>query len=213
MFYQKPFDQALRFGDIVHGFISSVLRMDRPTLDHKHVDYQLEIGMPEYCVVFSPCCSIGDETITLIPLQHILPRFLENPFFEEDLTNINRRMPPEKAVSPEVWERRISSEEKARRLQEGIVYTLNHFFVYTPDEVLPQYSLKFKNETRQVGHYMIDFRRSFRVRCPQIQSAERSPLESKLLQLSVESRQELRDKVSWYYSRPPQEDQVLLGAK
>lgn len=213
MFYQKPFDQALRFGDVIHGFVLSVLKMDRPTLDRKHSDYELELKMPEFCVVFSPCCSIGDSTITLAPLEKVRPRFFENPFFAEELTHINRRIPPDKVLPPDVWNNKISEEEKTRRLAEGHVYTQGNLFIYSADEILPEYDLRYKKEAYKTGCYMIDFQHCFRVECPQIQSPEKSPLEVKLLQLTVETRQELRDKVSWYYSRLPQEDQVLLKAK
>ncbi len=213
MFYQKPVNQALRFGDVIHGFVLSVLKMSKPSLDHKHLDYQLDLRMPEFCVVFSPCCSISDSTITLVSLEQILPAFFTNPFFVQDFTNINRKMPPDKLFPPDIWDNKISEEEKAKRLGEGNVFTLGELFLYAPDEILPEYTLSYKKKDYKTGYYMINFKHSFRIDCPQIQSPEKSPLESKLLQLSVEARQELRDKVSWYYSRPPQEDLVLLRAK
>ena len=39
-------------------------------------------------------------------------------------------------------------------------------------------------------------------------SEENSPLDSKCLQLSIQTRSELRDKIAYYYARIPREDRI-----
>lgn len=211
MFYSQEQDSALRFGDVISGFVSSIPRMNEPAINHKHTDYQLELSMPEFCVVLSPCCSIGDSTITLVPLQDVINSFFKNPFFTEDLTRINRLVPPELSVNPEDWERFLE-DDRQRRLKEGYAYVSVEYFVYAEHEILPRYKVKLRGNEIETGCYMIDFRKSFRVSCPKVRNAKESPIEAKFLQLTVEVRQELRNKISKYYLRPPQEDLVLLQA-
>ena len=43
----------------------------------------------------------------------------------------------------------------------------------------------------------------------QIKTPEDAPLESKCLQLSIQARSELRDKIAYYYARIPKEDKIL----
>lgn len=210
MFYEKYPDKALRFGDVLSGFISSIPEMSKPIADNRHPEYKLSLNMPDYCVVLSPCCSIGDSTITLAQLRPVLKSFFKNPYYEEDLTNINRRATPDKTVPPYVWNG-YSEEEKRKREEEGNTFALLEYFIYAPHENLPTYQITIRQVERAVGHYLIDFRRSFRVDCSSVHSAEESPLETKILQLTVDARRQLREKISGYYSRAPADDLAALA--
>jgi hypothetical protein len=55
---------------------------------------------------------------------------------------------------------------------------------------------------------MINFRDIYKLRCDRINTPEDAPLDSKVLELSIEIRSELREKVAAYYGRPPKEDKV-----
>lgn len=211
MFYIEQPEKALRFGDVISGFVSSVPNMNEPAIDHKHVEYKLELSMPEFCVVLSPCCSIGESTITLAPLQNVINSFFKNPYFSEDLTRINRPVSPESSVSTEDWEQ-FSEDEKLKRLKEGYAYVSVEYFIYAEHELLPKYKVKLRGNVIETGYYMIDFRKSFRVSCPGVRSAKEHPVEGKYLQLTIEARQQLRNKVSKYYLRVPQEDANELQA-
>jgi hypothetical protein len=56
---------------------------------------------------------------------------------------------------------------------------------------------------------MIDFANIQKVNCNKIITPENAPLDTKCLQLSIQSRSELRNKISNYYSRKPIEDKIL----
>jgi hypothetical protein len=211
VFYTNQFDKALRFGDVIRGFVSSVPKMTEPDIDYKHPEYVLELSMPRFCAVMSPCCSIGDSTITLTPLVEVQKSFYKNPYFVEDLTNINRTVPPEKSVAPETWEG-FSDDEKNRRRNEGNAYALLEFFIYAEHTYLPKYKLKVKSVDIETSYYMIDFRRIFRVSCSKVRSPEESPIDTRILELSVDARRQLREKISQYYSRVPNEDLIVLNA-
>lgn len=210
-FYEEhDLDQAFRFGDVVQGFVSCCSKQDEfsftsnPKLD---LEYDINIFHSGYSVILTPCCSIGDKTITLCRLQTILPGFLNNDYLKIDLTNINRPMTVEQSIPPLIWEK-LPDIEKQRRLdiqsQEGFAFV--EYFVYKDHSLLPKYKIKTPDGEIDIGFYMIDFRRSYRVNSNKIPNAKQAPLELKVLQLSIQARQELRDKLAAYYTRVPQED-------
>lgn len=205
-FYTAQPDDALRFGDVVKGFLLSATDMEKPHPNGPPNRYNIKVLFPDLAVILTPCCSIGDKKLALAPLDKVNPRFFENPFFEEDLTRINREMDPDKTVSPQVWQR-MAEEEKKRRLSERKGYALIHYFIYAPASCLPQYRPSTKDH-REIAHYMVDFRKVHHIQCPQVNSAKDSPFQTKVLQLSRDTREDLRLKLSSYFSRVPDEDQV-----
>jgi len=55
---------------------------------------------------------------------------------------------------------------------------------------------------------MLDFRRIYRVECEKVANPKQAPLETKILELSVVTRGELRDKLADYFGRIPDEDRI-----
>ena len=207
MFYQENLDLALRFGDVLKGFVIATPSISDPL---KSKEYNLEINHPDYCVIISPCCSIRQKVITLSPLIPILGNFFSNPFFEQDLTRINRKMEPKETVEPSIWENRFSEEERMKRLKEGKTYALYDLFIYEQHSLFSKYKLNVKGKGEVVtNYYMIDFSHTHKIHCDKIISNIQSPLEFKCLQLSIEARSELRDKLTNYYGRIPEEDKIL----
>jgi hypothetical protein len=204
MFYESEPEGVLRFGDVVRGYVLSTPRIDSPSISPP-VRYRVEVHSPTFAVIMSPCCSIGDGTLAISPLIEVLPGFFKNPYFVEDLTSINRRMPPDKAVAPDVWEG-LPVNERQGRLSAGHAYALVEYFIYGPHNLLPKYTVNRKGGPIQIGYYMLDFRRIYRIECDKVASAKQAPLEPKLLQVSIETRGELRDKLAWYFGRTPKED-------
>lgn len=214
MFYQDKTDKMLRFGDVVRGYISIDLDIKQP-LSSPHIkveDFQcrLDVDIPTHSVVLTPCCSIEDGIISLTPLIPVLGDFFKNPYFVEDLTRINRLIEANQTLSPEQWER-LSLEEQEAAIAKGKQYALTNYFIYEQNETFREYTLR----KRGIRYYMIDFRNTNKVKCKMVKRSDKlteedAPLiESKVLQLSVEARGELRDKIAHYYYRTPEEDQIL----
>ena len=134
--------------------------------------------------------------------------FFNNPYFAEDLTRMNREMEPQETVAPKVWEN-FPEQEQEKRLKEGYAYAFLEFFVYGKNELFPNYTVHRKEENIETNYYMIDFRNTFKVSCEKIITPKNAPLESKLLQLSIQSRSELRAKLANYYGKVPEEDMLL----
>ena len=212
MFYDEKHDEVLRLGDVVRGYISANPIINGPFLSSKEeYGYKIDIEQPKYCVVLTPCCSIGEGLLSLTPLIKVLGAFLKNEYFEEDLTRINRRMTAEQSFTRDDWED-LTKDEKQRRIQEGIEYTLLRYFIYAENEIFPEYTLR----QHEISYSMIDFQNIYTIKCSNIKKDEKKCpimpsqiIESKVLQLSVEARTELRDKISYYYSRVPEEDTIL----
>lgn len=204
MFYEQNMDKDLRLGDILYGIVNPtpVLKY----LDSIH-DYSLNILIPRFSVVMTPCCSIENKEICIAPLMQLRPAFLLNPYFIENFTNINKKMEPMQAVPPIAWEK-MDHAEKARRLSVGSAYTLYEIFVFDGHDVLPQYSLSYKGENITTNCYMVDFKSIYKINCDIIIRGNATMYKQKQLQLSVVTRTLLRDKITFYYARIPTEDQV-----
>jgi hypothetical protein len=118
MFYQDEMDNALRFGDVLRGFIlTSPILNDIDSMEH----YKIVVFQPTSCVILSPCCSIGHDVLTLSPLISVRGSFFNNPYFSQNLTRINREMEPQKAFPPHIWER-FPEKVKQEKLKEGFSY-------------------------------------------------------------------------------------------
>jgi hypothetical protein len=208
MFYEKQPHNVLRFGDVLEGFILSSTSMVSPEEARKKKRYHIEVRNPDYVVVFSPCCSIGDKTLALSPLIPVLSGFFDNPYLSEGLTRVNREMTPEQSVSPHVWET-MSEEDKARRFRgepKGHAFLEN--FVYEKHDLLKTYTVHRQTGNIETNHYMVDFRKIYRIECGKVANPKQAPLETKILELSIPTRGELRHKLAHYFGREPEEDRI-----
>jgi hypothetical protein len=208
MFYAKEMDKALRFGDVLRGYPSTTPIIEEPMLKESS-RYNIDVDLPKFTVVMDPCCEIRNKTISLTPLIQVSRAFYDNPYFAKDLTRVNREMEPEQAVAPFVWEK-LQPEEQQKRLAVGRSFALLNLFIYERHDLLPMYVIKRKDkEDIETNYYMIDFRNTYKLCCDKIISPENSPFESKILQLSIETRSELRNKISKYYANVPLEDKAI----
>lgn len=212
MFYQEEIDRKLlRFGDVLKGYIAADITIIEPVLSMKSEchDYKVEIELPDYSVVLTPCCSIGDNVITLAPLIKLRSDFFKNPHFVEDFTIINRAIDPEKSYGPAEWDK-LSPENIEYLKMQGKIYTLVYLFIYEENDLFQKYNMR----GHETNYYMIDFKKTYKLKCSLIKRPEKTPedsliLQSKCLQLSIQARSELRDKMSYYYGRTPEEDKIL----
>ena len=211
MFYEDRPDDAFRFGDIVRGFVLSASKIDFTKLASAPKDYHIEVNQPDFAVILSPCCSIGNHALSLSPLIKVSANFFDNLYLKEDLARLNHPMSPQEAVPPAFWDK-MSNEEKQQRLdlshKKGIAFV--EYFVYAPHDLLPEYKLKPKGQDGEIktGFYMVDFRRLYRIVCRQVNSAKQSPTETKILQLSIQARSNLRENFVNYFNRVPPEDNI-----
>ena len=207
MFYQDQPSATFRFGDVVQGFVSATPILNNPSQTSSTLPFSVEIQRPTFSVVLSPCCSISDKVILLTPLIPIRPAFFDNPYLAEDMTRINRVMDPEQAVPPTIWQH-LSEEEKIKRKAVGRAYAFVDIFVYKENDFFSKYVLHRKNGNIETNLQMIDFRNAYRLNCDKVVSPINSPVDTKRLELSIEVRGELRDKIADFYGRVPREDAV-----
>lgn len=209
MFYSDKMDQKFRFGDIIKGFATATPIINNPPLDTSRLSFQIEVTQSGFYVVLSPCCSINKNVVVLCPLIKLRSTFLKNPYLEEDMTRINKPMRPEQAIPPNVWEQ-FPEQERQKRLAVGMNYAFVELFVYAKHPLFPEYALSGRQgQKRKTQEYMVDFRQSFTVHCAKITNNS-TPFENvKVLQLSIDARGYLRNKLAAYFSRVPKEDKVM----
>lgn len=209
-FYAGDPESAWRFGDVICGFPAATPQKHKPTREDV-TGFTIRVEHPQYLAVMTPCCSIENKVIALAPLVEIRPSLLNNPYFEEDLTNVNRRVPPEKSVPPEAWAKMPPERRESIRSQ-GLSYVFLDLFIYQDHPLLARYTLHRKAGAIDIGHYLVDFKGIFRVECDLVDRSKEPPAGLKILQLTALTRKELRDKLSFYFGRQADEDaKELLG--
>jgi len=206
-FYEAKPSGKLRFGDVIKGCISYTTSIDKINELDFNKNYKINVNLTNYSVVLTPCCTIDnkDKLLVITPLTKVKNSFYKNPYFFENLTNINRVMEPSKTVAPNVWER-LPEVEKIKRLEEGNVYGLLEYFIYPQNDYFTEYEVSMKDmKNFSTKYYMIDFKQCYKVRCENINKV----WNLKVLELTIKARGELRDKIAYYYGRPPKEDLIL----
>jgi len=207
MFYEDEQSKALRLGDILPDFVFVAAEITDP---RNQQSYKINVKNHPYCVIMTPCCSIRAGVVSITPLIEVRSTFFDNPVFVEDLTRINRMIKPEQTVRPELWES-FPPERKAKMLSEGETYAFPGLFIYDKHDRLPFYQLYTRGRRAQVAtsYYMIDFKNICKVHCDKIVTPENSPYDMKILELSTQTRSELRTKLGDYFKRVPLEDKAL----
>ncbi|MDD4178854.1 MAG: hypothetical protein PHH14_02235 [Candidatus Margulisbacteria bacterium] len=198
MFYAENPESRLRFGDIIKGYVGITPVINSLNADFRNSDFNIEISYPNFFVVLSPCCSIEKSLLMIAPLEQVIGTFFRNPYFEKDLTVINKKMNAEQSIIPAIWGT-LPPEEKERRLSEGAQFAFAELFVYEKNDLLPAYTIHMKDVTNiETNYYMVDFRKTFSVKCDLI--AKNVEFALKYLQLSVKSRNDLRNKIGGFES-------------
>jgi hypothetical protein len=212
MFYADPPSDFLRMGDVVEGFISAVPEMDEPITRENFSNYRVMVELPKLLVILTPCCSIGDMKISVVPLEEVGVRkdLFKLPYLEDDMTKLNRKMEPQKAILPARWEA-YTPDKKLEILNRPIDFQLVELFVYAEHESLPPYSVYIDKKEISSRYYMIDFRKATRVTCKSIispneraftEDIRKKALGIKKLELHKDARKELMNKILNYYRIP-----------
>jgi len=209
VFYKDEIDNILRFGDVLKGYVAITPKIKQPNhpTSSPTLDWEIGVSYPELLAVLSPCCSIEDNLICLAPLIKVQKNFFRNPYYREDLTRINRKIEPKNAFIPEKWEG-LPELQKQELLNKEMSYALLNYFIYDQHLLFPSYTVDIREETFNTGYYMVDFRMIYSLKCQKIIKPDNAPTETKLLQLSIHAREELRLKIAHYFGRPAQEDIV-----
>ena len=223
MFYEDGIGDKLRFGDVVKGFLSTCPILGRPLVNNIE-PYTIEINT-ELSVVLDPCCSIGSGTISISPLIQTQDYFWDNPHLFTDITEINRKGNSKDLMNAARWNR-CSDDEKTQFLNDTKDYGYKNFFIYKEYPLFDEYEIIRKNRFEEVidpntklpkyneiggvfkfktRYYMIDFKNIRHVNCKKVVESEKpideAILESIVLQLSDETRDELRNKMGDYFVR------------
>lgn len=200
MFYTDTPSEALRFGDVVTGYVLATPKIKQPLMEHGNHQYNIDIELSQLSVILSPSCSIGDKKILISPLRAVRKTFFDNDYFNNDLTRLNRRMEQKYSYPPSSIER-MSDDEKKEKLISDLVWTFVELFIYEPHERLPAYQIRRRGENQEIKYYMIDFRDVTKVNCDLILKADDSPMCCKILQISDQTRLELSEKIQNFYKR------------
>lgn len=155
MFYSYELSKNLRLGDVVKGYLFADVIISEPILAYPSIgnNYKIEIEVPRYSAVLTPCCSIENSVICVAPLIKVLKDFFKNPYFAEDLTRINKPLLPNQMMSEEDW-RELSTERQEEILSLPRNYTLLENFVYAENHLFEKYPLRGPD----ISYYMIDFK-------------------------------------------------------
>lgn len=209
MFYidNRQAGPTLRFGDVIRDFPVCFPIVSSPSSIEP---YHIQINSPTFAVVLSPCCSISDKVLAIAPLQQLPGSLFSNPYLAEDPTRINIKIPADKSLPPKAWEK-MDQTEMAERLAKPDGYVFVDHFVYEEHLLFEEYTINRREGNIITRKYVVDFRTSVRIQCDKISNPKYEPGNSKVLQLSIESRDQLRKKIGSFYQRIPEEDAGVLA--
>jgi hypothetical protein len=232
MFYRDSIENRLRFGDVLKGYLSTAPNFVKPFGEKAREPYRIDVSIPDFSIVVDPCCDIGGGTLSLTPLIHVKATLWDTPSLLKDITRINRKAMPKDLMHPEQWNKWQDSEKIAAMNaipdyghKTYFAYEANNLFneytvtrptryeeVVDPITKLPKYKRLQRQKTFITRYYMINFKNIYHVNCEKVfdqgKAIDQSILDSIALQLSIETRNELRDKMAAYFGERPDEDIV-----
>jgi hypothetical protein len=204
-FYLDPPTKGLRFGDVVTGFQHPTVRIDTP---NSAVDLKIRVTQPQYFAVMSPCCNIELNAFSLAPLIQVRDAILLNyPPLRANLSLINVPFPPKDSFTEDQIAK-MNQAKQAELLSQSAQYSFLDCFVYEPNGLFSAYEVKRKEQTvPNIQHRMVDFKSIFRVECLLIERDHEAPTGVKVSELTVTTRAQLRDKLTFYFGRNADEGQ------
>lgn len=208
MFYKMPLDQnKLRQGDVAAGLISfgAIAYKFLSGNDICEFDSKPCFGIDlrfNYNVVMTPCCQIKKvDYISFCPLYPVskkITNLRNKEYLNEDPVRINAPVPADKCVSDYYWNEKLTEEQRQMRIQKGKQYTYLRFFV-------------FQKHKDILGENMaIDFSDIFCIRRKDLGDFLEKILPVKVLQLSDDTRGNLRQKLIKYFSNPEEDGRCQI---
>jgi hypothetical protein len=231
MSYNVTIDDSLRFGDVVKGYLCVAPKVDKPFIDNKSDVFTIKVNNPLFSVVIDPCCEIGNGSVSLVPLEEVNSRLWDIAYLASNMTLLNIPGNAKNLMHPSTWNKLVD-EEKKIAIQESDKFGHTPFFVYEGNALFPEYSIIRENRYTEVidsisklpkyeikkekvpfttNHRMINFKNIYQLSCDKIVTAGK-PLDevikkSIVLQLSKTTRNQLREKLSYYFRKKPAEDE------
>lgn len=235
MFYEDAIENNLRFGDVVKGFVSLIPKLNKPfgNMSIEIQNPQFSVVLDPCCeigkgtVLLSPLEEISQQLLD-IPI-------LSADITGKDLILINKQQQAKDYFYPTEWNS-LSAESKKDLLGDKPEFVWQSLFVYEGHYYFPTYTVKRKKKYRQVidpetglpkyeevaepvvlsiSHRMINFKAIYRVNCEDITSSQKAGksasddiLSSIVLRLSTENRNQLRQKMAYYFGKTPKEDET-----
>jgi len=228
MFYSDSIEEKLRLGDVLEGYLSTTPSIENPLGEAPDTSYRIDVNLPEFCVIMDNCCHIGAGTILLSPLVQIEHHFWDTPSLADNILRINSLAMPQELMHPEQWNK-LSADSKREFLNVVPSYGHKRYFIYDKkasftsydvhreaqyrekideDTQLPIYERIAEEKVFSTKQYTIDFKKLFRVNCRKISKSamDKKVLDSKIAQLTVETRNQLREKMAMFFGEVPLED-------
>jgi hypothetical protein len=201
MFYAAEPSEKVRFGDVIGAYIPSIAEPLQISIKDQ---ISIEIGLHTLCVVLTPCCQIPKSNEMLLsPLQQIKNKFLDNDKIRSDFSRINRLMEQRDQIHQRLLE--APDEDLITRLSQPPSWAFRRNFVYLNNDLFPEYIIANKNMGMKTRSHVIDFNNIFSIKKPQIEKI----ISRKICELSIEVRNDLREKFSQYFSEVPLEDTAI----
>ncbi len=120
------------------------------------MDYNIDVilNLSPYLVILTPCCSIGERTISLVPLERANRRWnrlFENENYKNDMTLLNF------PHSPDEWEK--LDEEVTLTGKKDSLYAYDNLFFYFPtnDDALSKYQVIIEKIKENLINSKLDF--------------------------------------------------------
>ena len=235
MFYEDAIENNLRFGDVVKGFVSLIPKLNKPfgNMSIEIQNPQFSVVLDPCCeigkgtVLLSPLEEISQQLLD-IPILSV-------DITGKNLILINKEQQAKDHFYPTEWNS-LSAESKKDLLGDKPEFVWKSLFVYEGNHYFPTYTVKRKKKYRQVfdsetglpkyeevaepvtlsiSHRMMNFKAIYRVKCEDITSSQKAGksasddiLRSIVLRLSIETRNQLRQKMANYFGKTPKEDET-----
>jgi len=212
MFYSDSFSKAYRMGDIISGY-TEIVPVYVPNKADNKLDLSISIVPSVLFVILTPCCSIESKVVNIAPLKELEPKFLSSDQLIANFLLINQPISKLSAVG-EVAFSKLSEGEKLEFENAIPSYAYFDKFIYDDHSRLKEYPMEKKRGKDDVikittGKYMISFKNVVKIQSELFDRSNKNC--EKIAELTPSSRQILRNKLVYYYSRIPEEDQPFLG--
>lgn len=212
MFYiDEPDLTRLRFGDVIQGFIGTVPVIENPLNPDvlQGYKYQIKFFIPEFSVIMTHCCSIGKGNLALAPLQKIHHKILLNRLNSEiysDFTELNRKIETKKRIPKLEWDNLTDKKKTKYELQGGTWNYIDKMF-YEKHDLFTPYDIQLKGGILNTNFYVVDFNDIYNIECSKVKKKkiDQEILRSKFLELTDNTREEFKEKIALYFSRPADE--------